>query len=138
MTPQMLTPHGASIHIHRDVRQRAAAGDHPDAAAVAGVVAAPAVVAAARLRRSLRVGRRGSLKARLKASPKAGAAAGLRKDAAARRRRLRDHQTASSVRHLRRLQPQRAVMMARSRIRARMHFHRHDLRRVAAAAVGAE
>ena len=138
MTLQRRTPHGASIRIHRDVRQRAAAGDHPDAAAVAGVVAAPAVVAAARLRRSLRVGRRGSLKARLKASPKAGAAAGLRKDAAARRRRLRDHQTASSARHLRKLRLKRAAMMERSRIRAHMHFHRHDQHRVAVAAVGAE
>jgi hypothetical protein len=67
-----------------------------------------------------------------------GAAAGLRKDAAARRRRLRDHQAASSARHQRKLRPQRAVMMARSRIRARMHSHRHDQRRVAGAAVGAE
>jgi hypothetical protein len=67
-----------------------------------------------------------------------GAAAGLRKDAAARRRRLRDHQAASSARHQRKLRPQRAAMMARSRIRAHMHFHRHDQRRVAGAAVGAE
>jgi hypothetical protein len=64
--------------------------------------------------------------------------ADLRKDAAARRRRLRDHQTASSARHLRKLRLKRAAMMVRSRIRARMHFHRHDLRRVAVAAVGAE
>jgi hypothetical protein len=76
--------------------------------------------------------------ASLKASPKAGAAAGLRKDVAARRRRLRDHQTASSARHQRKLRLKRAVTMARSRIRARMHFHRHDQRRVAGAAVGAE
>ena len=137
MTPQRRTPPGASIRIHHDVRQRAAAGDHQDAAVAAG-----ALVAAARLRRSLRVGRRASLKARPKespkASPKSGAAADLRKDVAARRRRLRDHQTASSARRLRKLQPQRAVMMARSRIRAHMHFHRHDQRRVAGAAVGAE
>jgi hypothetical protein len=51
---------------------------------------------------------------------------------------LRDHQTASSARHLRKLRLKRAVMMVRSRIRARMHFHRHDQRRVAGAAVGAE
>ena len=133
MTPPRRTPHDASIRIHRDVRQRAAAGDHLGAAVAAG-----ALVAAARLRR----GRRASLKARPKespkASPKSGAAADLRKDVAARRRRLRDHQTASSARRLRKLQPQRAVMMARSRIRAHMHFHRHDQRRVAGAAVGAE
>jgi hypothetical protein len=51
---------------------------------------------------------------------------------------LRDHQTASSARHLRRLRLKRAAMMERSRIRAHMHFHRHDLHRVAVAAVGAE
>jgi hypothetical protein len=67
-----------------------------------------------------------------------GAAAGLRKDAAARRRRLRDHQTASSARHQRKLRPQRAAMMARSRIRAHMHFHLHVRHCVAVAAVGAE
>jgi hypothetical protein len=51
---------------------------------------------------------------------------------------LRDHQTASSARRLRKLRLKRAVMMVRSRIRARMHFHRHDPRRVAGAAVGAD
>jgi hypothetical protein len=51
---------------------------------------------------------------------------------------LRDHQTASSARHQRKLRLKRAAMMVRSRIRARMHFHRRDQHRVAVAAVGAE